>query len=115
MNNASPTFLEDPQKLRTIFLTVAAAEAFSWLGLLTGMYFKYVTESTEVGVQIFGPIHGAIFIAYVMLAIFASRLFAWSRTTLIWALVASIPPFCTVIFEVIAERRGLLRQRSQTA
>lgn len=39
------------------------AETVSWLGLLTGMYFKYLTAAAELAVQVFGSIHGDIFIA----------------------------------------------------
>ncbi|MER7036140.1 hypothetical protein, partial [Streptomyces albidoflavus] len=30
--------------------------------MLIGMYFKYVPETTELGVRIFGALHGAAFI-----------------------------------------------------
>ena len=37
------------------FRLIAMAEAVSWVGLLVGMYFKYVgTPRTEVGVKVFG-------------------------------------------------------------
>ncbi len=36
-------------RLVTAFRVVAFAEAVSWLGLLVGMYIKYVPESTEPG------------------------------------------------------------------
>ena len=47
------------------FRVVAVAEALSWAGLLIGMFFKYVVIEHEIGVQVFGPVHGAIFVAYV--------------------------------------------------
>ena len=51
---------------------VALAEALSWVGLLVGMYFKYLGEPrTEIGVKIFGPIHGGVFIAFVVAAALA--------------------------------------------
>lgn len=43
------------------FRAVAIAEAVSWVGLLIGMFFKYVVVGDDIGVTIFGPIHGAIF------------------------------------------------------
>ena len=51
------------------FRVVAIAEAISWAALLIGMFFKYVVVENEVGVQIFGPIHGAIFVLYVIVAL----------------------------------------------
>ena len=44
------------------------AEALSWVGLLIGMYLKYVPRTTELGVHVFGPIHGAVFVAYVLVS-----------------------------------------------
>ena len=37
------------------------------------MFVKYVPQTSELGVQVFGPIHGAIFVAYVVVALVASR------------------------------------------
>ncbi|MEX5717853.1 DUF3817 domain-containing protein [Geodermatophilus maliterrae] len=90
------------------FRAVAVAEALSWLGLLAGMYVKYVPETSEVGVQVFGPIHGAVFIAYVVVALVAARVLGWSRWTALLALAASIPPLATVVFERWATRTGRL-------
>lgn len=42
-----------PRALIALFKVVAVAEALSWVGLLFGMYFKYVAATTEVGVRIF--------------------------------------------------------------
>lgn len=97
-------------RVRTWFRAVAIAEAFSWAGLLVGMLFKYVLSDNEIGVQIFGPIHGGVFIAYVAMCLVAWRTFGWRPLTGILALASSIPPFCTVLFEVWADRNGRLRQ-----
>ncbi|MBT0773120.1 DUF3817 domain-containing protein [Kineosporia sp. J2-2] len=98
----------------TAFRVVAFAEAVSWLGLLIGMYLKRVAETTEAGVQIFGPIHGAVFVAYVLLSVLTAREQRWSVGTLLLALVSSIPPFFTVVFEVWAKRSGRLDPRVET-
>ncbi|MBW4716519.1 DUF3817 domain-containing protein [Saccharothrix obliqua] len=87
------------------FRALALAEAVSWAGLLIGMFFKYVV-GPEIGVKIFGPIHGVIFVGYVLTALMMAQ--RWNRATLIWALVASIPPFGTVFFERWAMRSGKL-------
>ncbi len=100
--------MNDPLRVRQFFRIVAFAEALSWLGLLIGMYVKYVLETTELGVQVFGPIHGGIFLAYLLATLAARNTFGWSLTATFWAAVASIPPFATAAFEVIADRKGLL-------
>ncbi len=93
----------------TAFRVVAFAEALSWLGLLTGMFFKYVVDAGEQGVQIFGPVHGTVFLTYVVVTLLTWRSQRWSLPTALLALVASVPPFCTVVFEEWARRTGRLR------
>ncbi len=103
-----PAFLTDPRKTRILFGIIAIAEAFSWAGLLIGMYFKWIAETTEAGVKLFGPIHGGIFVAYVVITLLTAHVFRWSHKTTLVALVCSIPPFATAVFEVWAIRRGKL-------
>ncbi|WP_278255448.1 DUF3817 domain-containing protein [Nocardioides convexus] len=91
-----------------MFRVVATAEAVSWVGLLTGMYVKYLTDAGDLGVRIFGPIHGGIFVAYLLLTFLVSRVFAWSRRITLLGLACSVPPFATLTFEVWAQRTGRL-------
>ena len=51
---------------RRVFGWVAVAEAITWALLLTGMFLKYVTETTEMGVSIAGPVHGFVFLLFVV-------------------------------------------------
>jgi integral membrane protein len=105
-----------PRTAATAFRIVAVAEALSWVGLLIGMYVKYVPETTELGVKVFGPIHGGIFVAYVVVALVASRVLRWSPRTTVLALVCSVPPLATVWFERLATRNDkLLRQQAVRA
>lgn len=95
---------EDP--VATAFRVVAVAEAVSWAGLLTGMFFKYVVDAGEGGVQVFGPIHGSVFVAYVVVTLVAWRRLGWSLPMAVVGLAASIPPFCTLLFEEWVRRRS---------
>lgn len=90
------------------FRTVAIAEACSWLGLLIAMFFKYVVVLGGTGVTIFGSIHGALFVAYLVVTVLAARTFGWRGRTLVFALLASIPPLFTLWFERWAVRTGRL-------
>ena len=101
--------------VRTAFRAVAIAEALSWAGLLVAMFFKWIIQADphtgiEGGVPIRGPIHGTIFLAYVVMCFVARRSFGWSARTTVLALAASFPPFLTYVFELRADRRGLLSQ-----
>jgi integral membrane protein len=97
-----------PRTAATAFRIVAVAEALSWLGLLAGMYVKWIAGTTEVGVQVFGPIHGGVFVVYCLVALVAARVLRWSPGTVLLALAASVPPFATVVFERWAVRTGRL-------
>lgn len=97
------------------YRVVAFAEALSWLGLLVGMFFKYVVDAGEVGVEVFGPIHGAVFMTYVVVALLTWRQQRWSLPVAAVALAASVPPFCTVLFEVWADRTGRLDPSGRAA
>lgn len=88
------------------FRAVALAEACSWVGLLFGMFVKYVIGSSETGVAIFGPVHGAIFVAYAAVALVASRVLRWDARTTLLALAASVPPLVTLWFDAWATRTG---------
>lgn len=91
-----------------LFKAVAIIEGLSWLGLLVGMYFKHIANTGELGVRIFGPIHGGVFMAYVLLTILVGRAQRWSVWTVLVGLAASIPPFASVAFEAWAQRTGRL-------
>jgi integral membrane protein len=91
------------------FRIIAFAEAVSWVGLLVGMYFKYLgTPRTEVGVKVFGMAHGLIFVGFVVCAFLVGKAFRWSASTWLLALLGSIVPLGSVIFLMWAERSGRL-------
>ena len=91
-----------------LFRRLAVAEAVTWALLLVGMFLKYVTETTELGVRVFGMAHGIVFIAYCLTAVFVAVNQRWSVGTTALALASAVPPFMTVWFDRRAERRGQL-------
>jgi integral membrane protein len=102
----------EPRTVVTAFRIVAVAEALSWLGLLAGMLVKHVLQISEIGVQVFGPIHGGIFVAYVAVALATARVLRWSPATTLLALAASVPPLATIWFERWATGSGRLPHRA---
>ncbi|MEH0973126.1 DUF3817 domain-containing protein [Micromonospora sp. CPCC 205546] len=97
------------EKITRLFVAAAVAEACSWLALLIGMAVKYGPPGNEIGVQIFGPIHGALFVAYGLLVLAMARLHRWRPWPTLVALACAVPPFATLVFERWAARRGMLR------
>jgi integral membrane protein len=90
------------------FRLAAIAEAISWTGLLIGMVFKYLVVHNAIGVHIFGPIHGVIFLAYLWISVLNWRHRPWSTAVGVAALLSGIPPYGTVVFERWASRTGRL-------
>ncbi|GAA4481772.1 DUF3817 domain-containing protein [Rhodococcus olei] len=97
------------------FRLVAVWEAVTWAILLVAMFFKWVLGYEEA-VRIPGMIHGvAAFIPFVIIALLTARSLKWSLGTTFWALVSSVPPFGSVIFERWAVNNGRLGELSATA
>ena len=94
-----------------LFRRLAVTEAVTWALLITGMFLKYVTETTELGVRVFGMLHGVVFIAYCLATVVVAVDRRWSTGRVLLGLASAVPPFATLAFERYAERSGLLDRR----
>ncbi len=74
------------------FRYVALTEATTFLALLIASAIKN-TGGSEVGVQILGPIHGLLFIAYVVFALQLRAPEGWTGKQTAWILVGAALPF----------------------
>lgn len=100
-----------PQHVSSIgryYVLVAWIEAFTWTGLLIGMFLKYVTDTTERGVELFGPIHGVAFIVYALVTLVAGIKRRWKGSVILIALLAAIPPLATIAAEYWISKNGWL-------
>ena len=88
---------------------IALAEATSFIALLIASVVKR-TGGSELGVQILGPIHGLLFIAYVVVALNLRPRAGWSAKTTFWVLVGAVVPFGGYVVDW-----WLLRERDRTA
>jgi integral membrane protein len=95
-----------PNTTLRLFRAAATLEAVSWAALLAGMFFKHVVVHNEIGVKIAGPIHGGLFILYVLSVLLVREQLRWSTRTTLIGLLASLPPFATAVFD-----RWVLRAR----
>jgi integral membrane protein len=93
---------------RTLFRTVAVAEAVTWAFLLLGMFLKYVTRTTEALVPPAGAVHGFVFLVFVAVTVFIWVNQRWSVLTGLVGLASAVVPFATVPYERWIERRGQL-------
>jgi integral membrane protein len=87
------------------FRLVAIAEATSWLLLIVATIVKY-TADAPLGVHILGPIHGVLFLAYLLLALAVRARLRWNARTLLVVLAESVLPGGGFL----AARRPELRQ-----
>jgi integral membrane protein len=71
---------------------IALLEATSFLVLLVASFVKR-TGGSETGVEILGPIHGALFVVYVVVALNVRHDLGWSGKTTFWVLVGAVVPF----------------------
>jgi integral membrane protein len=91
------------------FRIVALAEATSFLALLVATYVKYGHDE-EVGVQVLGPIHGLLFVGYVLLAVRLAIQLGWSARTTVLVLAGAVVPFGGFVVD-----RWLARRPAQLA
>lgn len=89
-----------------LFRRVAVAEAITWALLLIGMFLKYVTRTTDLGVTIFGMVHGVVFVAYCVVSVLVWVDQKWTGKQGALALVSAIPPFMTLWFDRWIEKQG---------
>lgn len=73
------------------FRVIAVAEAFSWLALIVATIVKYSADA-PLGVKVLGPIHGVLFIGYVLLALQLRAKLRWSGRTFLIVLADAIIP-----------------------
>ncbi|MGB5951232.1 MAG: DUF3817 domain-containing protein [Ornithinimicrobium sp.] len=99
-----------PQRL---YRLAAVAEAITWTLLLIGMFAKYVTRTTDLGVSIAGALHGLVFLAFCAATVLVAVDQRWTARQMVLGLGAAIPPLLTIPFERWADRRGLLGARWQ--
>ena len=91
------------------FRYVALVEATTFLALLIASAIKN-TGGSEVGVQILGPIHGLLFIAYVVFALNLRQPAGWTGAQTAWILIGAVLPFGGYVVDwwlLRRERAGL--------
>lgn len=71
---------------------VALIEATSFLVLLVATYIKHANDA-PTGVRIMGPVHGSLFLAYVLIALYVRRPARWSNRTTLGVLFGAVLPF----------------------
>lgn len=75
------------------FKWISTLEAVSFLVLLfVGMPLKYMAGN-PTWVEVLGPIHGVLFILYVIGAIYMAKKLKWTNKMLLISILCSVLPF----------------------
>ena len=98
-----------------LFAAAAIIEGITWSGLLIGMWVKYGIDGSHFGVWLFGRLHGAAFLFYVVTTMFVGARLRWPGWALLLALLAAIPPLVTIPLEMWFRRSGRLSKPETSA
>ncbi len=102
-----------PPKIMAAFKRYRIAAYIVGWGLLilcAAMVLKYAF-GIDRAVAIWGPIHGALFVGYVILAFDLAYKDRWSPLGTLWVLIAGTIPFVSFVAERQVERKVLARQK----
>nr|BFF15916.1 hypothetical protein GCM10025699_72190 [Microbacterium flavescens] len=94
---------------RTLFRSFAVAEVVTWSLLIAGMLLKYVARVGDWPVSIAGPIHGFVFLAYLVAGVVVAVNQRWSAGVTLAALASAVVPYASVPVERWIDRSGRLR------
>ena len=93
---------------KAVFRSVAVAEAVTWVLLLAGMVAERVLGLGDLGVALAGPVHGLVFLAFVVAALLVAVNQRWSPAVSLVVLASSVVPLATVAADAWLERSGRL-------
>ncbi len=85
-----------PRNPATRLRYVSVAEAVSFLLLLFATLLKYAGPQEAIGVEVLGPIHGGLFLLYVVLALDLWRRRHWRLGRAVVILGAAVVPAAPV-------------------
>ena len=89
-----------PAEAWTIFKLFAFAEAIGWTILIAALLIDhYKLPGKNLAIPIAGQIHGTIFLAYFAVVFFVYPSLGWKRTITLFAFLAGVIPYGTLIFE----------------
>jgi integral membrane protein len=100
---------------RTLFRSVAFAEAATWTLLLIALFLKYVLDTGEIAMSIAGGLHGFVFLCYVVSTCFTWVNQKWTAGTGLLTVASAVVPYATIPAERSLDRRGLLGGRWRLA
>ncbi|RLP78805.1 DUF3817 domain-containing protein [Mycetocola lacteus] len=93
---------------RTLYRTVAIAEAVTWTLLIISLILKYGLNANPIVTTIAGGIHGVVFLSFALASILIGINQHWSLGRVALGVVSAVVPYATIPFERALERGGHL-------
>ena len=94
-----------PKKLFRLF---ALAEAVTWTLLIGGLILRATVGVPSIAFAIVGGLHGAVFLAYGVIASLTGVNQRWGLGRTVLAVALAIVPYATIPFELAVQRSGKL-------
>ena len=94
-----------PKKLFRLF---ALAEAVTWTLLIGGLILRATVGVPSMAFAIVGGLHGAVFLAYGVIASLTGVNQRWGLGRTVLAVALAIVPYATIPFELSVQRSGKL-------
>ena len=94
-----------PKKLFRLF---ALAEAVTWTLLIGGLILRATVGVPSMAFAIVGGLHGAVFLAYGVIASLTGVNQRWGFGRTVLAVALAIVPYATIPFELAVQRSGKL-------
>ena len=110
---AAPAAPVVPPKILSAFKRYKVAAFVVGWGLLilcAAMVLKYAFDM-GAAVAVWGPIHGALFVVYVIIAFDLAYKDRWSPLGTVWVLIAGTIPFVSFVAERQVQRKVMARQK----
>jgi integral membrane protein len=83
-----------------LFRLAAVGEAVGWTLLISGILCKrFMLHGNNIPVLVAGQFHGISFLLYALAAVGLYPTLRWSRKRAFVALLASVPPYGSLMFE----------------
>ncbi len=91
----------------TLFRLAAIGEGCGWTLLISGILStRFLVHGNNIPVLLAGQLHGMLFFLYALAALGLYPSLHWSRKRALVALIASVPPFGSLLFEQWARYRA---------
>ncbi len=93
---------------KSIYKTLAFAEAVTWTLLLAGLAVKATVGAPQTLLTVVGGVHGLIFLAYGASSALVGVNQRWGLGRTVLAVALAVVPYATIPFERSVEKRGRL-------